>query len=130
VPVKAIVLLASLPIPVLAAALWHIRVYSIYRLFGERWPEIEQLRLQERRQPLPVRRVNIPKPTGDLSYTWFSSEFANPWWMSNFPGYVNLFSSLPEDLAAQVSIARRDTMRAQLIAVCWGVLMIGLVLWR
>jgi hypothetical protein len=43
--VKGIVALASLPIPVLAAAFWHIRVYSIYRVIGERWPEIEQMHI-------------------------------------------------------------------------------------
>ena len=40
--VEGIVVLASLPIPVLAALFMHARVYSLYRLLGERWPEIEQ----------------------------------------------------------------------------------------
>jgi hypothetical protein len=34
--VEGILVLASLPIPVLAALLWHARVYSPYRLLGER----------------------------------------------------------------------------------------------
>src|SRR5258708_7768798 len=116
--VEGIVVLASLPILVLAALFWHARVYSLYRLLGERWPEIEQQLLQGLHQPQPVRRVSIPKPAGDLSYYWFSFQFQSPWLARQLPGYVDLFSSLPQDLAAQVSTVRRDMKRAQLI-VAW-----------
>jgi hypothetical protein len=123
--VTVLVTLASLLVPALAAAaFWHVRVYSIYRLLGEHWPEIEQQRLQERRQLQPVRRVSIPKPAGDLSYYWFSREFANPWLAKQLPGYVDLFCCLPQDMAAQVSIVRRHTRRAELIVTCCALLVV------
>jgi hypothetical protein len=96
-------------------------------LFAGRWPEIELL--QERRQPQPVPRVGIPKPAGDLSYYWFSFQFQSPWLAKQLPGYVDLFSSLPRDLAAQVSIARRDMKRAELIVACWGLLIVTMIFW-
>jgi hypothetical protein len=110
--VEGIVVLASLPIPVLAALFWHARVYSLYRLLGERWPEIEQQLLQGPHQPQPVRRVSIPKPAGDLSYYWFSFQFQSPW--------LRIW-------AAQVSIVRRDLKRAQLIVACWGLLFVTII---
>ena len=125
--VEEIVVLASLPIPVLAALSWHARVYSLYRSLGERWPEIEQQLLQGRHQPQPVRRESIPKPAGDLSYYWFSFQFQSDWLARQLPGYVDLFSSLPQDLAAQVSIIRRDMKRAQLIMACWGLLFVTMI---
>jgi hypothetical protein len=118
------IMLASLPVALLAAAFWHVRVYSIYRLLGERWSEIEQQLLQERRQLQPVRRVSIPKPAGDLSYYWFSFQFQNPELAKQLPGYVDLFCSLPQDMAAQVSIVRRDMRRAELIVACWALLIV------
>ena len=122
--VEGIVVLASLPIALLAAAFWHVRVYSLYRLLGERWPEIEQQLLQRRHQPQPV---STPKPVGDLSYYWFSFQFQCDWLARQLPGYVDLFSSLPQDLAAQVSIVRRDMRRAELIVACWGLLFVSMI---
>ena len=34
--VEGIVALASLPVPVLAVLFWHVRIFSLYRLLGER----------------------------------------------------------------------------------------------
>jgi len=99
--VEGIVALASLPIPVLAVLFWNARVYSLYRLLGER--------------------------VGNLSYYWFSFQFQTPHLARLFPGYVDLFSSLPEDLAAQVSIVRRDMKRAEMIMACWMLLIVTLI---
>jgi hypothetical protein len=99
--VEGIVVLASLPIPVLATLFWHARVYSLYRLLGER--------------------------VGDLSYYWFSFQFQTPGLARLFPGYVDLFSSLPEDLAAQVSIVRRDMRWAEMVMACWILLAMTLI---
>jgi hypothetical protein len=99
--VEGIVGLASLPIPVLAALFWHARVYSLYRLLGER--------------------------VGNLSYYWFSFQFQTPHLARLFPGYVDLFNSLPEDLAAHVSIVRRDMKRAEMIMACWTLLIVTLI---
>jgi hypothetical protein len=126
--IQVIIALAWLPTPVLAALFWHARVYSLYRVLGERWPEIEQQVLQGRNQTQPVRRASIPKPAGDLSYYWFSFQFQSPHFASQLPGYVDLFSSLPEDLAAQVSVVRRETKWVQLISVGWTLLLIAIVI--
>jgi hypothetical protein len=125
--VEGIVVLASLPIPVLAALFSHARLYSLYRLLGERWPEIEQQLSRGAHQPQLVRRVSIPKPAGDLSYYWFSFQFQSHWLARQLLGYVDLFSSLPQDLAAQVSIVRRDMKWAQLIVACWGLLFVTMI---
>lgn len=125
--IQAVIALAWLLGGALAALFWHARVYSLYRLFGERWPEIERQLLQGRRQPQPLRRVSIPRPAGDLSYTWFAIQLANPWYASNFPGYVDLFSSLPEDLAARVSDVRREMKWAELFSVCWTLLLVAIL---
>jgi hypothetical protein len=99
--VEGIVALASLPITVLAALFWHVRVYSLYRLLGER--------------------------VGNLSYYWFSFQLQTPQFARMLPGYVDLFSSLPEDLAAQVSIVRRDMKRAQMVIALWMLLIVTLI---
>src|SRR5215467_1096474 len=97
-PIQGIVVLASLPIPVLAAVFWHARAYSLYRLLGVR--------------------------AGDLGYLWFAFEIANPDWTRKYPGYVDLFSSLPEDLAAQVLPLRRDIRRAKITIIIYGMVLI------
>ena len=99
--VEGIVALASLPIPVLAALFWNARVYLLYRLLGER--------------------------VGNFSYYWFSFQFQTPHLARLLPGYGDLFSSLPEDLAAQVSIVRRDMKRAEMIMACWMLLIVTLI---
>jgi hypothetical protein len=99
--VEGIVALASLPIAVLAVLFWHARVYSLYRLLGER--------------------------VGNLSYYWFSFQLANPYWASKFPGYVDIFGSLPNDLAKRVSIVRHEIKLAELITVCWMLLIVTLI---
>src|ERR1700704_5452468 len=99
--VEGIVALASLPIPVLAGLFWHARVYSLYRLLGER--------------------------VGNLSYYWFSFQLQSPHFARQLPGYVDLWSSLPENLAAQVSIVRREMKWAELIMACWVLLLFTLI---
>jgi hypothetical protein len=99
--VEGILVLASLPIPVLAALFWHARVYSLYRLLGER--------------------------VGKLSYYWFSFQFQTPQLARLYPGFVDLFSSLPEDLAAQVVVVRRDMKRAQMIMAFWMLFIVTLL---
>jgi hypothetical protein len=99
--VEGILALASLPVPVLAALFWHARVYPLHRLLGER--------------------------VGDLSYYWFCFQFQTPGIARQFPGYVDLFSSLPDDLAAKVFIVRRDTKRAEIVLLLWT-LFIGTLL--
>jgi hypothetical protein len=99
--VEGIVVLASLPIPVLAGLFWHARVYSLYRLLGER--------------------------VGNLSYYWFSFQLQSPHFARQLPGYVDLWSSLPENLAAQVSIVRREMKWAELIMACWVLLLFTLI---
>ena len=99
--VEGIVLLASLPIPVLAALFWHARVYSLYRLLGER--------------------------VGNLSYYWFSFELQTPQLAKLLPGYADRFGSLPEGLAAQVTIVRRGMRWAELIMACWMLLAVTLI---
>src|SRR5262245_11187636 len=91
--VVGILVLASLPVPVLAALFWHARVYQLYRL--------------------PCERVR------DLSYYWFCFQFQTPGIARQLPGYVDLFSSLPDDLAAKAFIARRDTKRAEIVLLLW-----------
>jgi len=59
-PVEGILILASLPVPVLAALFWHARVYPLYRLLGER--------------------------VGDLSYYWFCFQFQTPGIAQQVPG--------------------------------------------
>jgi hypothetical protein len=95
--VEGILVLASLPIPVLAALFWHARVYSLYRLLGER--------------------------VGNLSYCWFCFQFQTPGIARQLPGFVDLFSSLPDDLAAKVFIVRRDTKRAEIVMLFWTLFM-------
>ena len=99
--VEGIVVSASLPIPVLAVLFWHARVYSLYRSLGERG--------------------------GNLGYNWFSFQLANPYWASKFPGYVDNFGSLPEDLAARISTVRREIKWAELIMACWMLLILTLI---
>jgi hypothetical protein len=99
--VEGIVALASLPIPVLAVLFWHARVYSLYRLLGER-----------------VRNI---------SYYLFSFQLQTPKLAKLFPGYVDLFSSLPEDLAVRVSIVRREIRSAELTMACWMLLTVTLI---
>src|SRR5882762_11964879 len=99
--VEGIVALASLPIPVLAALFWHARVYSLYRLLGER--------------------------VGNVSYYWFSFQFQTPGLARQFPGFVDLFSSLPEDLAAKVFVVRHDTKRAEMAVALWMLLIVTLI---
>src|SRR5262245_30509248 len=99
--VEGIFVLASLPIPLLAALFWHARVYSLYRLLGER--------------------------IGNVSYYWFSFQFQTPGLARQFPGFVDLFRSLPEDLTGQVFVVRRDTRRAEMILVFWMLLIVTLI---
>jgi hypothetical protein len=99
--VEGILLLASLPVPVLAALFWHVRVYSFYRLLGER--------------------------VGNISYYWFSFQFQTPGIARQFPGFVDFFSSLPKDLAAKVFVVRRDTKRAEIAMVFWMLLIVTLL---
>jgi len=100
--VAGIVVLVSVLISALVAVFWHARAYSLYRLLGER--------------------------VGNRSYLWFSFELQNPYMAGQFPGYVDIFQSLPDDLAAQVSIVRRDMKRAELIIVgCWILLVVTLI---
>ena len=94
--VEGILVLVSLPVPVLAALFWHTRVYSLYRLLGER--------------------------VGNLGYYWSSFQFQTPGIARQFPGFVDLFRSLPDDLAAKVFIVRRDTRRAEIVMVFWTLL--------
>jgi hypothetical protein len=100
-PVEGILVLASLPIPLLAALFWHARVYSLYRLLGDR--------------------------VGNISYYWFSFQFQTPGIAQQFPGFVDLFSSLPEDMAARVFVVRRDTKRAEIIMLFWTLLIATLI---
>src|SRR5712691_6274801 len=99
--VEGIFVLASLPVPVLAALFWHARVYSLYRLLGER--------------------------VGNLSYYWFCFQFQTPGIARQFPGFVDLFSSLPEDLAAKVFVVRRDTKRAEIAVAFWILLFVTML---
>jgi len=99
--VEGILVLASLPIPVLAALFWHARVYSLYRLLGER--------------------------VGNLSYYWFSFQFQTPGIARQLPGFVGLFSSLPDDMAARAFVVRRDTKRAEIIMLFWTLLVATLI---
>jgi hypothetical protein len=99
--VEGIFVLASLPIPVLAALFWHARVYSLYRLLGER--------------------------VGNISYYWFSFQFQVPGFARQLRGFVDLFSSLPEDLAAKVFVVRRDAKRAEIAMVLWMLLVLTLL---
>lgn len=99
--VEGIVALASLPIPILAALFWHVRVYSLYKMLGER--------------------------LGDLRYSWFAFQLANPYWASKFPGYVDISGFLPEDLAARVVVVRRKMKWAELIVVCWMLVIMTLI---
>jgi hypothetical protein len=100
--VAGIVVLVSVLISALVAVFWHARAYSLYRSLGER--------------------------VGNRSYLWFSFELQNPYMAGQFPGYVDIFQSLPDDLAAQVSIVRRDMKRAELIIVgCWILLVVTLI---
>jgi hypothetical protein len=99
--VEGILLLASLPVPVPAALFWHVRVYSLYRLLGER--------------------------VGNISYYWFSFQFQTPGIARQFPGFVDFFSSLQKDLAAKVFVVRRDTKRAEIAMVFWMLLIVTLL---
>jgi hypothetical protein len=99
--VEGIFVLASLPVPVLAALFWHARVYSLYRLLGER--------------------------VGNISYYWFCFQFQTPGLARQFTGFVDLFSSLPEDLAAKVFIVRRDTKRAEMAMAFWMLFVVTLL---
>src|SRR5262245_45973189 len=99
--VEGILVLASLPILVLAALFWHARVYPLYRLLGER--------------------------VGDLSYYWFCFQFQTPGIARQLPGYVDLFSSLPDDMVARVFVVRRDTKRAEIIMLFWTLLIATLI---
>ena len=92
--IKGIIALASLPIPMLAVVFWHARAYSLYRLLGER-----------------------ARSRG--GYLWFAFELQSPNIAQLYPGYVDIFSSLPDDLAAQVSLVRRDIRRAEIALMCW-----------
>jgi hypothetical protein len=99
--IEGILALALLPVPVLAALFWHARVYSLYRLLGER--------------------------VGNVSYYWFSFQFQVPGFARQLPGFVDFFSFLPEDLAAKVFVVRRDTKRAEVIMVLWILLVATLI---
>jgi len=63
----------------------------------------------------------------NLSYYWFCFQFQNPGIARHFPGFVDLFGSLPEDLAAQVFVVRRDMKRAEMIIAFWMLLIVTLI---
>jgi hypothetical protein len=91
--ITEIILLASLSIPVLSVLFLYVRIYLVYRLLNDR--------------------------IGNISYVWFSYEFQLPHQFARlYPGYVD-FSTLPEDLRAQVSAARRDLNRVRAVLACW-----------
>src|SRR4051812_26730336 len=93
-PVGGIVILASLPIPVLAAVYVHVRIYSLYKLFREH--------------------------LGGIGFYWFFVCFKSPsQFARQFTGGEDIFRSLPENLAAQLAAARRDTRRADRIVGLW-----------
>jgi hypothetical protein len=99
--VTGIVFLVTLPIPVLASLFWHWKVYSLYRLLGDR-----------------VRNT---------SYYWFSFQFQNPNLAQQLGGYVDIFASLPEGLSAQVTTVRRQARYAISIVACWGLFFVVLI---
>jgi hypothetical protein len=99
--VEGIFVLASLLVPVLATFFWHVRAYSLYKLLGGR--------------------------VGNVSYYWFCFQFQTPGIAREFPGFVDLFSSLPEDLAAKVFVVRRDTKRAEVAMLFWILLFVTLL---
>jgi hypothetical protein len=91
--IAEIILLASLSIPALSVLFLQVRIYFLYRLLRDR--------------------------LGGISYFWFNYEFQLPLQFAKlYPGHVD-FSSLPDDLRAQVSAARRDMNRVRVIVACW-----------
>jgi len=99
--VTGIILLVSLPIPLLASLFWHWRVYSLYRLLGDR--------------------------VCNISYYWFGFQFQTPHFARQLGGYVDIFEALPEDMSARVMTVRRQTRYAISIVACWGLLFVVLI---
>jgi hypothetical protein len=99
--VSAIAFLVTVPIPVLAGLFWQWKVYSLYRLLGDR--------------------------VGNLSYYWFAFQFQNPHFARQLGGYVDIYASLPDDLSDRVITARRQTRYAVSFAAVWGLLFLVLI---
>ena len=99
--VEGIVLLGSLPIPVLAGLFWHWRVYSLYKLLGDR--------------------------ASEAGYYWFAFQVQNPNFSRQLSGHVDLLESLPQDLSAQVLAVRRQIRDATLAMAFWMLLVFVLI---
>ncbi|MGE0285523.1 MAG: hypothetical protein AB7I42_04970 [Bradyrhizobium sp.] len=92
-----LLLVCALSIPVFIALFWHWNAYSAYRMLSDR--------------------------IGNESYYWFAFHFQTPNLAKLFPGYVDHFGSLPDDLAARVAIARRR-MRLMHVALAISIILI------
>jgi hypothetical protein len=99
-PVAAILLLCSLPIPVLAAVYWHWKVHGLYKRLGDQ-----------------VR---------DVGYYWFSTQFQTPGLATQFYRCKDFASFLPEASLAEIAVARREARLAIIAITLW--MMIAVVL--
>ena len=98
--IERVLLIWSLPIPVLIGLFWHWNAYSVYRLLGDR--------------------------AGNTGYYWFSFQFQTPDLAKLLPGYVDYFDALPNDLAAQVLVARRRMRVTHVLLVSSIILIVTL----
>jgi hypothetical protein len=95
-PVAGIVLVCSLPIPILAGLYWHWRVYSLYKRLGDR--------------------------VKNISYYWFCFQFQNPSFAKQLPGYSGFLDHLPDDLSTHVVTVRRQIRCATAALAIWMIL--------
>jgi hypothetical protein len=98
--IKGVVLLISLPVPILAGLFWHARAYSLYRSLADH--------------------------VGSTSYYWFAFQLQNPRFARQLPGRVDL-DALPESLSVEVSAVRAQLRRANLALLCWTILVFALI---
>ncbi len=64
-----------------------LTVKQLPSILKARWPEIEEQQLQGRHQPQPVRRVQIPKPTGGCVTSAFQPRLIACFSKQSFSGY-------------------------------------------
>ena len=86
-------LLYSLPIPILAGAYWHWKVFGLYRRLGDR-----------------VR---------DIGYYWFSTQFQTPGLATQLYRRESFASFLPEDKLAEIEMIRREARPAIIAIALW-----------
>ena len=94
------ILLSSLPIPFLAGAYWHYKVFTLYKQLGPR-----------------VRSVG---------YYWFSTQVQTPSLATQLFGTVDFSSYLSTDDLAHIALVRRYVRIVHVVVALWMIVAVAL----